>query len=147
MEVRILSGVQMKIGFQILLDLDGVMIPMKSWKAPENLEDGFPDFSRAAVAKLNELLSMHNFRLIILSSSHRHRFTREEWKKIFERRGVEFDLLVVLATEETDKLTNVQKWIQHRTEYTIIDDDKRLNGLPDEAKERLILTDPMVGLK
>ena len=41
----------------IFLDIDGVMVPAKSWKSPELLDDGFPEFSSAATRVLNLIIS------------------------------------------------------------------------------------------
>ncbi|MDI3318583.1 HAD domain-containing protein [Pinibacter soli] len=41
----------------IFLDIDGVMVPAKGWKAPEMLSDGFPAFSNKATNALRNLVS------------------------------------------------------------------------------------------
>jgi hypothetical protein len=41
----------------LFLDIDGVMVPAKSWKNPELLNDGFPAFSSKASNALQHLIS------------------------------------------------------------------------------------------
>lgn len=53
----------------IFLDIDGVMVPAKGWKAPELMTDGFPNFSAKAVAALHTLLAPDA--VIILTTSHK----------------------------------------------------------------------------
>lgn len=44
----------------------------------------------------------------------------------------------------------IEKWINDNkinlSDLIIIDDDKSLNGLPENLKKRLVLTDPYIGL-
>src|SRR5579871_5178449 len=75
----------------VFLDIDGVMVPAAGWKAPENLEDGFPLFSQKATDALKSLISPDT--KVILTSSHKSRFTIEQWKSIFERRGIHLNYL------------------------------------------------------
>ncbi|MBX9734763.1 MAG: hypothetical protein K2X37_11935 [Chitinophagaceae bacterium] len=41
----------------IFLDIDGVMVPVKGWKSPEFLNDGFPAFSSQATSALQRLIA------------------------------------------------------------------------------------------
>jgi hypothetical protein len=41
----------------LYLDIDGVMVPANSWRKPEILEDGFPEFSSKAVSSLIRIIS------------------------------------------------------------------------------------------
>lgn len=134
----------------IFLDIDGVMVPAKGWKVPENLDDGFPMFSKKATEALGQLISPST--KIILSSSHRDRFPLEKWKRIFKRRGLHIEHLSRLKSN--GNLTNKRKdeilnWlIDHNVseDFIIIDDDTTLNSLPQHIKRHLILTSSTVGL-
>ncbi|CAN5377602.1 hypothetical protein BH09BAC3_BH09BAC3_13380 [soil metagenome] len=78
----------------LFLDIDGVMVPSAGWRIPENLEDGFPMFSAKAVKALNILISKDTD--IVLTTSHKSRFTPVEWRKIFLNRGINIDKLSTL---------------------------------------------------
>jgi HAD domain in Swiss Army Knife RNA repair proteins len=133
----------------IFLDIDGVMVPATSWKTPQNLEDGIPMFTQRATDALNSLIS--NDTIVILSTSHRTRFTNSEWKKIFERRGLKIAELSSLGPNNDFKKRKdeILGWfnINHVVgDFVIIDDDTSLNALPKNLKEHLILTSPLIGL-
>ena len=133
----------------VLLDIDGVMVPAASWKAPENLDDGFPVFSKKAVEALKSILNSDTE--VVLTTSHKMRFTLSEWKAVFERRGVRIEKLSRLdanphTLQRKDELLN---WFSNRVannDFLIIDDDSSLHGLPSRLKERWIKTSSLVGL-
>lgn len=70
----------------LFLDIDGVMVPAKGWKAPELLDDGFPAFSSHATNTLKKLIS--DKVTIMLTTSHKSNFSIEKWKTIFKNRGI-----------------------------------------------------------
>jgi HAD domain in Swiss Army Knife RNA repair proteins len=132
----------------IFLDIDGVMVPATSWKAPQNLEDGIPMFTQKATDALKGLISNTT---IILSTSHRTRFTTNEWKGIFERRGLKINKLSALEPNHDFKKRKdeILRWFTTHDmvgDFIIIDDDTSLNALPKDLKEHLILTSPLIGL-
>ena len=90
----------------ILLDIDGVMVPAKSWKAPELLKDGFPAFTDAAVRSLNKILERTRA-TIVLTTSHRDRFSELEWSGIFLNRGISARTLAitVMSLSPSSKLS------------------------------------------
>jgi hypothetical protein len=133
----------------IFLDIDGVMVPATSWKAPQNLEDGIPMFTQRATDALSSLIS--NDTIVILSTSHRTRFTTTEWKRIFERRGLKMGELSSLEPNHDFKKRKdeILEWFNINIvvgDFVIIDDDTSLNALPKNLKEHLILTSPLIGL-
>lgn len=133
----------------IFLDIDGVMVPAKSWKSPELLNDGFPAFGLRAVKALQSLLSGDT--TIMLTTSHKLRFTIQEWKEIFQKRGLKVERIKSLDVDiacptRKDEIMNWFNLNDINEEFIIIDDDKSLNGLPPFLKERLILTSPLIGL-
>src|SRR5215210_6124997 len=71
------------------LDIDGVMVPAKGWKSPEFLNDGFPAFSSKATRTLQSLISAQD--TIMLTTSHKSKFSIEEWKRIFKNRGISIE--------------------------------------------------------
>lgn len=133
----------------IFLDLDGVMIPARSWTVPEILDDGFPAFSEKAGNVLKQLIK--DGAKIILTSSHKTRFSLSEWKAIFNQRGIqvsEFDVLPENYNHQ-DRHDEIVNWFLANTVhecFVIIDDDSSLHNLPAGLKEHLVLTFPMIGL-
>jgi hypothetical protein len=133
----------------VLLDIDGVMVPAKSWQRPELLKDGFPAFSNKAVDVLNNSLSKDD--TIVLTTSHKANFTITEWKQIFKNRGVNI-LNFNTLPENIHNLTRKEEilnWFQlNKVEenFVILDDDKSLNDLPPFLKQNLIQTSSIIGL-
>jgi len=133
----------------LFLDIDGVMVPAKSWKSPEFLNDGFPAFSNKAISMLQKLISDEV--TIILTTSHKSKFTIHEWKNIFKNRGLNVENIKSLPENlnnlsRKDELINWFNVNSVHENFVIIDDDKSLNGLPDFLKENFIQTGPIVGL-
>lgn len=133
----------------ILLDIDGVMVQAASWKPVEVLSDGFSSFNARAVSGLQRIISGTNAS-IVLTTSHKYKYSLTQWKEIFERRGI-----VVSIDRLEDNLDflnrkeEILRWVSKNRDledYVIIDDDKSLNGLPSNIKDKLVLTSPMIGL-
>jgi hypothetical protein len=131
------------------LDIDGVMVPAKGWKSPEFLNDGFPAFSSKAIITLQNLIS--NEDTILLTTSHKAKFSIEEWKSIFKNRGINIENIRALP-ENLNNLSRkdeILNWFNVNSideDFVIIDDDKSLNELPDFIKENLVQTSPYIGL-
>ena len=135
----------------VFLDIDGVMAPAKSWQRPDILEDGFVDFSSKAVSVLHDVLAQNADTTIILTTSHKSRFSLSQWKIIFERRGLNVNKLESLNdnTNFQSRKVEILNWFVSNDiheDFIIIDDDKSLNDLPTFYKDRLILTSSLVGL-
>ena len=133
------------------MDIDGVMAPAKSWQRPDILEDGFVDFSSKAVSVLQDILTQNPNSTIILTTSHKSRFSLSQWKIIFERRGLNVNKLESLNdnTDFQSRKVEILNWFASNDiheDFIIIDDDKSLNDLPTFYKDRLILTSSLVGL-
>ena len=133
----------------IFLDIDGVMVPAASWKIPEILEDGFPMFTAKSIQSLGSLLSADT--KIILTTSHRDRFSIEKWKAIFEKRGLHVKNLDRLPSSNTHgkRKDEILQWFATHlrpTNFVIIDDDKTLYDLPSGLKDHLVITSSLVGL-
>lgn len=132
----------------IFLDIDGVMVPAKSWKTPEMMEDGFPMFAAKATIALKSLLSSKA--RVILSTSHRDKYSIDQWKVIFKNRGLQIDKLDRLAPYKYAKRKDeIQEWFNTHPRpknFVIIDDDKTLYALPKDIKDHLIVPSSMIGL-
>ncbi len=133
----------------IFLDIDGVMVPAKSWSNPNLLEDGFYEFSNKAVLAIQKLIFVDT--KIILTTSHKSRYSIEEWKAIFNKRGIQVAKLEKLPDNNLDlnRKDEIINWFDSnviKEDFIIVDDDKSLNDLPEILKEHLILTSPMIGL-
>ena len=135
----------------VFLDIDGVMAPAKSWQRPDILEDGFVDFSSKAVRVLQDILAQNTDTTIILTTSHKSRFSLSQWKIIFERRGLNVNKLESLNdnTDFQSRKVEILNWFDSNDiheDFIIIDDDKSLNDLPKFYKDRLVLTSTLIGL-
>lgn len=136
---------------KVFLDIDGVMVHGNPYKKVEMEEDGFYKFNKNAIDAIN---SIDNSNIeIILSTSHRFRFNIQEWKNIFQKRNIKFKEISVMDLKLDSRLSRkeeIEKWINDKkmdlNDLIIIDDDKSLNGLPENFKERLVLTDSYIGL-
>ncbi|MDC8104519.1 HAD domain-containing protein [Chryseobacterium sp. Chry.R1] len=134
---------------RLFLDIDGVMVHANPYKKVEMEEDGFYKFNANAIDVINSIDDLE----IILSTSHRFRFDIQEWENIFQRRNIKFKEISIMNLKLDSKFSRreeIEKWINDNKidpdDLIIIDDDKSLNGLPDNLKRRLILTDPYIGL-
>lgn len=131
------------------LDIDGVMVPAKGWKTPELLHDGFPAFSSKASITLQDLIADGD--TIMLTTSHKSRFSMEEWKNIFYNRGIIVQHVRSLPANSNNlsRKEEILNWFSTNhigEDFVIIDDDKSLNELPDFLKENLVQTSPYIGL-
>ena len=133
----------------IFLDIDGVMVPAKSWERPELLDDGFPVFSSRATRVLQNIIS--DDATVMLTTSHKSTYTIDEWKTIFEKRNIRITNLKSLNKNiyNLSRKDEVLNWFninEINEDFVIIDDDKSLNALPLFLKDNLILTSSLVGL-
>jgi hypothetical protein len=135
---------------QILLDIDGVMVPANGWKRPEFHSDGFAQFHPKAVRALNKIIDQTHASLI-LTTSHKSNYTSKVWKAMFAARGIKVPEVATLPVNNSglSRKEELQHWLSsssHDDNFIIIDDDKSLNDLPLQLKERLVLTNGSVGL-
>ncbi len=136
---------------KILLDIDGVMIPARPWQAYDIATDGFGMFSKISVENLNKIIDKCNNPEIILTTSHKHNFTINQWSEIFKNRGVKVATLSRLATDSLNntRKEEIQTWYlnNQNTPFIILDDDKTLNSFDLNFKnDYLVLTNSSVGL-
>ena len=137
----------------LFLDIDGVMTPIKGWSRPRILEDGFPAFSPKAVNAIRKVLRKNQNVQILLTTSHKGNYSRQQWIQIFRNRGIDHQNLDKL----NDNTTNVSRreeilsWltehnVSNNEAIMIIDDDKSLFDLPAALRQKLVSTSPMIGL-
>lgn len=136
---------------KILLDIDGVMIPARPWRAYEISSDGFGMFSKSSVDCLNDIIKSSLNPEIILTTSHKNRYGIDDWKNIFSNRGIIKTKISRLNTEslEISRIEEIRSWyLKNQNEsFIVIDDDKGLNDLDTNFKEDyLVLTKPTIGL-
>lgn len=138
---------------KFFLDIDGVMVHANPHKRVEFDEDGFYKFNSVAVETLNSVINQNGDDELILSTSHRFRFTVMEWEIMLNRRGIFAKKISILNLPLAGRLTRkaeIMNWISERNlspgDIVIIDDDKSLNDLPAPLKKRLVLTNPYTGL-
>ncbi|MEO9503283.1 HAD domain-containing protein [Nonlabens ulvanivorans] len=132
----------------MILDLDGVLITNPSWKADRIDSDGYSEFNKSCVENLNRLLTLVEFD-IWLSSTRRTVKTLTEFNLIFKNRGIKKEIIGFLPEYANciNRKEEILKFIAEFkvSNFLIIDDDKSLNGLESEIKEKLILTELMKG--
>ena len=135
----------------LLLDIDGVLETSPSWKQPEFLEDKFYKFNENSRKNFIEVINKINPE-IILTTTHRINYNLTEWNKIFELRGINVSKISKInnakkATDIKKRNVEIEEWfLNNRTaEFLILDDDKILNELTDNLKNRWIQIDPMLG--
>ena len=134
----------------IFLDIDGVMLPANSWRKPEILEDGFMNFSQAATIALQKIIS-ETTGDIILTTSHKSKYSINKWKNIFKNRNIIANNFSKLPenTLHLNRKDEILNWLNANNIYDnfiIIDDDKSLNELPVTIKDKLIQTNSSIGL-
>jgi 16S rRNA C1402 (ribose-2'-O) methylase RsmI len=126
------------------------MVPANSWRQPILLEDGFPEFSLNAVRSLDRIISNSSAN-IVLTTSHKYKYTLKEWNDIFKRRNINVNKITRLPKNTTnlnrkDELIHWFNTKNSKGRFIIIDDDKSLNALPKFLKDKLIQTSGSVGL-
>ncbi len=127
------------------------MVQAKSWSPPPILEDGFVEFTKQSVRALNSIINMSNAD-IVLTTSHKGRFSLLEWKSIFEKRGINVNRVTRLSSDsmQMNRMEEITTWYNSDynsvDDFVILDDDKTLNALPKILKSKLVLTHPTVGL-
>ena len=132
----------------LILDLDGVLITTPSWKADEIAPDGYSVFNKKCVDNLNNLLSKFTFD-IWLSSTRRTVKSLEEFNTIFENRNIKEPIIGFLPEYENCKsrADEVVRFIEEFEilNFIILDDDKSLNGIKENYKKQLVLTELQKG--
>lgn len=138
---------------KVFLDIDGVMVHANPALSVEADTDGFYKFSSAAISALNLLLSKIKDAEITLTTSHRFKYGCNEWKEIFVKRGIGINRISRIERETPFGESRKETLLNYLNAFNIlpediliIDDDRSLNGLPAQLKDRLILTNTMTGL-
>jgi len=129
------------------------MTPVKSWSRPQILEDGFPAFSARAVSAMQSLLKKNKGAKVLLTTSHKGKYTPDQWLRIFSARGLNIEHLETLEvnTANLTRKDEILRWLNRYQpkpdeSIIIIDDDKSLFDLPATLKKHLVTTSPMIGL-
>ncbi|MCY6413430.1 HAD domain-containing protein [Acinetobacter sp. VNH17] len=136
----------------LLLDIDGVLETSPSWKKPEFLEDNFYKFDENSQKNFIEIIDKINPE-IILTTTHRINYNLMEWNQIFELRGIHVDKISKIndakkAIDIKKRNVEIEEWFSNNktAEFLILDDDKSLNELTDNLKNRWIQIDSMLGI-
>jgi hypothetical protein len=138
----------MKKVLTVILDLDGVLITTPPWKKDDLDSDGYSMFNTACVDRFNKLLnSLESY--IWLSSTRRSNKTLEEFNSIFQHRNIHTPISGFLPIEEKpcSRKEEIIRFIETNklSSYLIIDDDKSLNDLNENMKNRLVQTEFLKG--
>ncbi|KQO20604.1 hypothetical protein ASF10_16140 [Flavobacterium sp. Leaf82] len=133
----------------ILLDIDGVMVPTTSWKPTEILSDGFANFSMKAINNLQTIINSTGAN-VLLTTSHKSRYSNSEWEKIFKTRGIIANIDSLEPNDDNlNRKEEILRWFNKTSiseSFVILDDDKSLNGLPENIKNKAIVTSGTLGL-
>ena len=113
----------------VFLDIDGVMVSAMSWESPQLLSDGFYKFNDRAVRVLQNLISEDT--TVMLTTSHKSRYSVEEWKNIFSLRWIEVNNLGKLDDNVSNRSRKeeILSWVNVNgvpNNFIILDDDKVL---------------------
>jgi hypothetical protein len=129
----------------ILLDFDGVMVKNQPWKKVDLHEDGFYKFDLFSIENLKRIIS-ETQSTITLTTSHKDKYSLKEWEEIFHRRGL--DVVIFKVSKFDKRIDEITNWYQNNKniDFVILDDDKTLNDLPPNIKDRLVLTESGIGL-
>lgn len=139
---------------KFVLDIDGVMVHANPHRSVELEDDGFYKFNKKAVEIFNLMFRTSKDELI-LSTSHRYRYSVNQWKTIFKDRGISSNKITILDVSFSTNLKvtrrkEIETWISDNdinyNDIVILDDDKSLNELPSGLKQRLCLTNSYTGL-
>ncbi|MBK8672891.1 MAG: hypothetical protein IPN93_07865 [Bacteroidetes bacterium] len=136
----------------ILLDIDGVLETTPIWRQAEIHSDGFMKMNEKALENLSILYKRTNAS-IVLTTTHRINYDETEWKIIFKNRGLIFDTISKLNDKTkishlADRGTEIKEWVERigkNINYVILDDDKSINALPENIKDRWVSTNPLIG--
>lgn len=133
----------------LLLDIDGVMVQAAPWKKVELHPDGFYQFMPQAISNLKDIIS-ETGASIVLTTSHKFSYSLEKWGEIFKNRGIitkidRLDDNMELLSRKDEILNWLSKTGQI-DDFVIIDDDKSLHDLPGNLKEKVVFTQPLIGL-
>ena len=135
---------------KIYLDIDGVLIPERSWQTLIPLEDGFSMFNSKSVKALNEIIEYNNADIVLISF-HKSTYTIEKWREILTTRKIIVNGLDKLPDNPLflnrhDELMKYFNKNEIDDDFIIIDDDKSLNKLEPYYKDKLIQPSSVVGL-
>ncbi|WP_293953810.1 MULTISPECIES: HAD domain-containing protein [unclassified Sphingobacterium] len=97
------------------LDIDGVMVHANPHRYVEQATDDFYVFSSAAVEIFNTIFIAEEDQ-VILSTSHRSRYTIAKWKKIFLDRDIRIDSLQLLDNTEQHLIDHYTRKIEDYTQ-------------------------------
>jgi hypothetical protein len=133
----------------LLLDIDGVMVQAAPWKRVEIHPDGFFQFMPHAVSNLKEIIS-ETGASIVLTTSHKSTYSLEKWEELFSNRGIRVKIDKLddnpQLLSRKDEILNWLSKTEFAEDFVIIDDDKSLHDLPKNIKEKVVFTQPLIGL-
>lgn len=138
---------------KILLDFDGVLITAPAWKQAPLHPDGFLMFNECCVKNLNKIITATQANTIVLTTTHRIKYSIIEWKNLFKNRGITIsDIEKVNNCNKLELMPKrkieIEEWAdgQAPLNFLILDDDLSLHELPPHIKSRWVKTSPLIGL-
>lgn len=118
----------------VFLDIDGVLC---SWlNMSKRDKDGHRPFRKDAIKYLNEIVRMLDAKIVI-SSTWRKTRTIEDFKELFDNRGILGEVIGLTDELDTGRASEIQKWIDENDVdyFLIIDDDTR--GIEEHFKNSI----------
>ncbi len=136
---------------KLLLDFDGVLITTPSWRKVARLDDGFLAFNLQCAYNIAEVVKSYSAE-IVLTTTHRIHYDNTTWQQLLANRGIiTYKVSKINEVKHHFEIGNccdeIMQWVeqQNNTDFIIIDDDKSLNNLPPNIKNKWIETDFMLG--
>ncbi len=140
---------------KLLLDFDGVLITTPSWRKVARLDDGFLAFKPQCAYNIAEVVTSYSAE-IVLTTTHRIHYDNTTWQQLLENRGIITHKVSKINEvkhhfEIGNRCDEIMQWVEQQnninnnTDFIIIDDDKSLNNLLPNIKNKWIQTDFMLG--
>ena len=105
----------------VFLDIDGVLVPWH--KMGKRDKDGQRPFTKDSIKYLNEIVRLLDAKIVI-SSTWRKTRTVDDFKELFDRRGIKGEVIGLTDELDTGRASEIQKWIdENEVDYFIIIDD------------------------
>ncbi len=137
----------------LLLDIDGVMVTTPSWRPVAQAADGFMEFDKRALHYLSLLLLATGANLV-LTSTHRVRYSEDAWITLLRNRGLQLTQLSKVNANNPllpgkSRVEEIIEWVEspaYDPIYVIIDDDNSLHDLPEHIRAHWVKTSFLTGL-
>src|SRR6056297_3057519 len=84
---------------------------------------------------------------IVLTTSHKTRFTLDNWKELLKSRGINVSNVKMTKDQGIgiSRKDEIIDWFNenNREDFVVIDDDKSLYDLPEKIRSKCVITKPL----